>query len=408
MLLPEGPCDTVNLNMRWGRMIGALLGLSVVAGAQVRPDEQEEASAWPAHYGSHHALLIGVSKYDTRAGVKDLDNAVADVNALEKHLKGVLKWPDKHVEVLRNSEVTITGIRNALARFRTLGEGDSLLIWYAGHGMVSAPRGIREPQWSWIMLRRIEDGLQWGHLGPSWTRSARSTCCWFSDSCYAGVRTKIDPSETVTAAKMRGYNDAESRQIITSGDGKPVGDQGAYESTGRRSPFAGAFLQALEAMTGDSPPQTAWQIFQVAQMRTKQESEGKQIPRCAYLDSHGRQSEGQFIFVNPGFLTSETERRKPASHESFNYKTYEDDYEITRPKPGLPVYTHKKIERENDASPMVLIPRTYVPRENGTDKFVRPFLIDVREVTVGQFKRFLAGNERRGTRYLNVPELRRR
>ena len=392
--------------MRWGGIIWALFCLVGAVAAEDTGNKMRgrpktlRTGEWSADYGTYHALLIGVDNYAASEKFNDLGNAVNDVNSLETHLVDVLKWPRDNVTVLRNTEVTREAVQAALEVYgSSLGPRDNLLIWFAGHGTVTAGSG---GSWFWIM----HDGKNLRYDGgiSSLLRGVDSKhLLLVSDSCYAAV-SGVDPSGTPDPAEVQRFNATRSRQIITSGDGQPVGDQGEYKSTGNRSEFAGAFLQALRDMDATTPPRTAWQIFKAAQMRTLQTSEGKQTPRCAFLRDDAPSHAGQFIFVHPGFLADDAERNKAFLTEQISHTRYEKGYAIRRDG-GLNtlVYTHDDIRRDRDPNPMVLVKHTLLRRTGGTEVPLRPFLIDMREVTVGQFKSFLAGNDRRGTRYLTEP-----
>ncbi|KJA29203.1 hypothetical protein HYPSUDRAFT_61236 [Hypholoma sublateritium FD-334 SS-4] len=105
------------------------------------------------------ALLIGINKYNSHSGTTtstrgarpsplsppiflDLLGAVPDAKAFEKYLLDTLKVDPSHITLLLDHEATRGKIIDAfqkLASNNDIKEGDSIFIFYAGHGAQASP-----------------------------------------------------------------------------------------------------------------------------------------------------------------------------------------------------------------------------------------------------------------------------
>jgi len=353
------------------------------------------SSGYPRSYGNYHALLIGVGDYNSPKW-KDLGEIPEnDVLDLEKQLTAL----DFRVSKLLNQEVTREQLSTRLREYqKTLTSADNLLIWFAGHGT----RDEKDPEnWAWVM----HDGKRFQYskdLEDYFERSNAHHLLVISDSCFAGV-TSTTTFHRSTLPELNRLQKKKSRQLMTSGDVQEVANSGVYRRTGKRSPFAFAFLNHLKSMNAKTPPQSAWQVFdKVSRKAIENQPEGQESePRCGFL-SGNRYSNGQFFFVHPGFFERQLSRedaRKRTRLTEYQWDQLTEDGVIN----GKKVYYHRRVARERDAEPMVLVDKTYVTLAKGVHESIEPFLIDVHEVTVRQFKAFLADSgERRGTRYLNL------
>ncbi|KAK0452944.1 uncharacterized protein EV420DRAFT_1481938 [Desarmillaria tabescens] len=91
------------------------------------------------------ALVIGIDKYHPDHGIKSLNGAVADADAVKEFLQKSLVVPEQQITILRNEQATRVNIETAikdLGNNPTIKMGDPILIFYAGHGAeVNAPSG---------------------------------------------------------------------------------------------------------------------------------------------------------------------------------------------------------------------------------------------------------------------------
>ncbi len=83
---------------------------------------------------ARHALLIGINRYPQIPGA-DLQGCVSDLELMRSLLIDRFGFPADSTRGLRNEEATQQGIRDALAELASgVGEGDVVVLFYAGHG----------------------------------------------------------------------------------------------------------------------------------------------------------------------------------------------------------------------------------------------------------------------------------
>jgi hypothetical protein len=84
------------------------------------------------------ALIIGIDKYKTDH-LRDLKAAVSDANAMRDYLRETLGVPTSRIKTLFNEDATHDGIIQEMRALQNIDtkEGDPILIYYAGHGVVS-------------------------------------------------------------------------------------------------------------------------------------------------------------------------------------------------------------------------------------------------------------------------------
>ncbi|KAF8872485.1 caspase domain-containing protein [Gymnopilus junonius] len=89
------------------------------------------------------ALIIGINTYKTDKSLQRLKGAVPDALAMRQYLKGNLRIPDSHIQMLLEEQATRKNIIDAfiaLQKKRSINYGDAVLIYYAGHGQeIDAP-----------------------------------------------------------------------------------------------------------------------------------------------------------------------------------------------------------------------------------------------------------------------------
>jgi len=182
-----------------------------------------------------------------------------------------------------------------------LGPQDNLLIYYAGHGEISADRqtgywipsdAVAGNNKTWISNAAISDILN--------AMQARHVLV-VADSCYSGAMTRA-ASPTFNAASMpadkwapwvKTMVNGRSRTALTSGGVEPVPDVGA----GNHSFFARAFLNAL---TDNKKLMEAQRVFrQVSTSLALSTSALPQSPQYAPIRFAGHES-GEFFFEPKG------------------------------------------------------------------------------------------------------------
>jgi uncharacterized caspase-like protein len=184
------------------------------------------------------ALLIGTDVYtDTR--IPQLDNAVADVDAVARVLEGKLGY--QTVVVRNGTKAAIVRAFNQLAA--VVDRNDSVAIYYAGHGDVVEKTGLGYWQPSDAQASRAETWLSNTDIGKLLGQLGAQQVVLVSDSCFSG--------SLVSDERIRGSSGTPdvsallSRRaavVMSSGGNEPVFDSGKNG----HSTFAWSFMQALE------------------------------------------------------------------------------------------------------------------------------------------------------------------
>lgn len=214
-------------------------GGSAIAAADAAPSD--------ANRGRYHAVVIGNDRYGN-PDYPDLRSAAKDATAVARTLEQRYGFETRLL--LNASRLETLTALDALRK--TLGENDNLLIYYAGHGELSASGeghwvpvdGLTGRADSWISNRALSEVLD--------TLPARRVLV-VADSCYSGTMTRA--SVPVADASLdadglgRWLKEAtagRSRLALTSGGVQPVPDTGPSG----HSFFARAFLNVLEDNRG--------------------------------------------------------------------------------------------------------------------------------------------------------------
>lgn len=213
---------------------------------EVAPVESQSTTATQLR-GTYHALVIGIDNYQN---LPKLGTAVGDANAIAKVLHDQYGF---EVELLTDADASYQKIVSALSDdAHKLQENDSLLIYYAGHGMYDKDTDTAY----WLPVdSEPDDDVYWiisnlitTHVHAMHARHVLVV----SDSCYSGMLTRSvnlpnkppDPAEYIQNM-LRG----RSRHLMSSGGNEPVADGGAPG----HSVFSWAFLRALDQTQGASP-----------------------------------------------------------------------------------------------------------------------------------------------------------
>ncbi len=228
------------------------------------------------------ALLVGTDRYaDGR--IPQLLNAVSDVRAVRGVLEGRLGYETTVVE--DGSKQAIIAALNKLAL--EAGPHDSVMIYYAGHGVVLPENG----NGYWIPADAKAD------IAESWLSNtdisrlvalvgARQMML-VSDSCYSG---SLVGSAGVQVDRAAGADDLLSRKavvVMSSGGDEPVSDEGRDG----HSVFAWHLMQAL----GDVDRwQMGGSVFE--RLRGAVSKEFPQTPRYGVVRAGGHQGNTDYLF----------------------------------------------------------------------------------------------------------------
>lgn len=194
--------------------------------------------------GRRVALLIGIEDY--AEPIPDLSTPVADVEAIGALLASKLGY---EARVLRNpTKVEIVAALQALAD--ELGERDSAIIMYAGHGYVLESTGAGY----WLAAdARTDSAAQWlSNTSISEVLHAiqSKNIMLIADSCYSG--TLLSGEHETEGVRVRlsqeELRDKRSVVILSSGGEEPVLDVGGAG----HSVFARQLMDVLEGLQADS------------------------------------------------------------------------------------------------------------------------------------------------------------
>ncbi len=363
---------------------GPVAGGAVTAALAVEGSYQGR----PVRFGRYHALLVGINRYQEASPLPDLNGPVGDVDDLRALLAEQFGF---RVTVLRDREATKEGILAALRAYQQrpakplpdgvpampLGEEESLLVWYAGHGQQgesgSADRGY------WLTYGVSADSASWlsfdevrRELGRVASRARHVLLV--SDSCFSGGLSADTREGEGGPRALEALLAGRSFQVITSGDLQVVTDVYKHGN----SPFAAAFKSSLRAIERDllvkeRPFKTAWEV--AAEVRDRVTG---QTPRNGYVSIEGEEgAPGEFVFALKSYFVSPDELRR---------NTAQALRKCAEPKSRLADGRFLfALSESRDDAPMVLVEGSLDRRRP-----VRPFLIDRDEVTVARFRRFVA------------------
>jgi hypothetical protein len=240
-------------------------------------------------FGSYHALVIGNDNYRS---MPKLRTARGDAQAVA----GVLeKGYGFRVRLLQDA--TRSEIMGQIAWLRKeLGPRDNLLIFYAGHGVLDAEAdegfwlpvdAERQNEANWIANADISRQLK--------AMEAKHVMV-VADSCFSGKLLRGVSVTVPSHGYLSRIAKKRARVALASGGLEPVED-----STGRskRSPFASAFINALEE---NQSVMEGTQLFERVRQPVMLASD--QTPEYANIRKAGHDG-GDFLFVRPSWLASQ-------------------------------------------------------------------------------------------------------
>lgn len=270
------------------------------------------------------AIVVGINQYQN--GVKPLRTAVSDATEISQVLKVDHGY---HVSLLTDQQATLAMLRSLLANVlpKTVQPDDKLLFYFAGHGIAfnsdEGPEGYLIPQdavlgesYTYLPMTEVHDAL---------TQLSCRHFLGIFDCCFAGAfrwsatRDVLVPPKVIHKERYERFITDPAWQVITSAaddqhalDALALSNQRGHQ-VGQHSPFAQAFIQALQANSDAdaSPPAshgqpagdgiiTATELYQYLRDTIEPETTAKvrrQTPGLWPLKNHGK---GEFIFHVPG------------------------------------------------------------------------------------------------------------
>ncbi len=215
-------------------------GLGVVPG-----EAPTEAGTFAPGFGRSLALLIGIGEAYRPNGFAPLENAVADVDALDAALRArpLGRW---ETTVLRDGEATENEIRKALAKLENeLQPEDRALVYFAGHGVPHE----RSESSGWVVpadglsLERDPERTSWLHFDAfeRFLVDAQAKHVMVAVDCCYGGRLASTRSSLVQDFEAR-FLTRPARVVLAAGRA----DEPVFDGAGKRhSPFGQAFLDSL-------------------------------------------------------------------------------------------------------------------------------------------------------------------
>ncbi|PZQ65608.1 MAG: hypothetical protein DI570_01115 [Phenylobacterium zucineum] len=200
-------------------------------------------------FSTSYALLIGESSYkDPR--LQKLATPINDVTQLGQVLQGRYGFNVKVVLDKTRAEI----LRELDDLASKLGENDTLLIYYAGHGGMEKVRNGAERGY-WLPVDAEYGGTAGQISNQEITyqvaRMAARKVLIIADSCYSGLLSQTVSAAQRPATAEEKTNDyligmawKPSRNVLTSGRLEPVLDGGG---AGNHSVFAAALLDVLRS-----------------------------------------------------------------------------------------------------------------------------------------------------------------
>jgi hypothetical protein len=246
--------------------------------------------------GQRYAVLIGNQHYQDH-DFQALDTPIADSHAvatiLEKRYGFLTSAPigDQRVSLILDDAGRETMLKTLSQLRAVIRPGDSLLIYYGGHGVYEK----ETDRAYWLPVDATRDAPQdWvsdADITAALERLSARHVLVVADSCYAGAfrHRGVDPEQpTMNRVQfLDEVNLRKSRNFISSGASEPVADGGGRG----HSVFAQALLDGLSQ---ESKPFTAGELFG-KHIQTVVGGSSQQIPQFFPM-KEGHEG-GEFVFV---------------------------------------------------------------------------------------------------------------
>jgi hypothetical protein len=232
--------------------------------------------------GRRVALLIGVQDYADP--IPDLATPLGDIDAIGGLLEGKLGYETR---VLKNpGKAEIVGALQALAN--ELGEQDSAIVMYAGHGYVLESTGVGY----WLAAdARTDSAEQWisnTSISEALNAIQSKNVMLIADSCYSGTLLSGEHAAEGVRVKLsrEQLRDKRSVVILSSGGEEPVQDAGGDG----HSVFARQLMTVLESMQGDT---VGSQLYE--QVKSRVAELAPQVPQYGGVVSAGHELGGDHL-----------------------------------------------------------------------------------------------------------------
>ncbi len=230
------------------------------------------------------AVLIGINQYVDKR-IPTLSGSIPDARAIRQLLESRLGYETVIVE--DGSREAIVRALNTVAL--EAGSNDSVIVYYAGHGVVVPVGGVDTGFWL-PADGNAEDPSTWlsnADIGRLVSAIGSKQLMLVSDSCYSGT---LAGSERVQVDRGAAALDLLARRaavVLSSGGNEPVADEGRDG----HSVFAWHFMRALENLND-------WQVGSslFERVRAAVVKDFPQTPQYGASRSAGHQGNTDYLF----------------------------------------------------------------------------------------------------------------
>jgi len=238
------------------------------------------------------AVLIGINDYTDRR-VPSLSGSIPDARAIGQLLETRLGYETVLVENGKREAIV-----RALNKVALEADGaDSVIVYYAGHGVVVPVCGVDMGFWL-PADGNAEDPGTWlsnADIGRLVSAIGSKQLMLVSDSCYSG---SLAGSERVRVGRSAAPADQLTRRaavVLSSGGNEPVADEGREG----HSVFAWHFMRALESLSH-------WQMSSglFERVRDAVVKDFPQTPQYGASRSAGHQGNTDYLFERREFEAS--------------------------------------------------------------------------------------------------------
>jgi hypothetical protein len=249
-----------------------------------QPDRRRVRQAALPNIERKLALLIGVNNYSDKR-VPALEGAVPDARAVRTLLESrlgyettVLEDPSREAIIRAFNKIALQADAN-----------DSVILYYAGHGVVIPVNGVDTGFWLPSDTNAEEPGswLSNADIARMVAAVGSRQLMLVSDSCYSG---SLVGSEKVQVSQTTDARDLLSRKaavVLSSGGNEPVADEGREG----HSIFAWHFMRALESVNNW---QVGGNVFE--RVRAAVSKEFPQTPQYGASRRAGHQGNTDFLY----------------------------------------------------------------------------------------------------------------
>jgi fibronectin-binding autotransporter adhesin len=256
---------------------------------QQGPDRRRIKHAAVPSIARKLAVLIGINHYSDKR-VPTLSGSIPDVRAIRDLLEGRLGYETVLVE--DGSREAIVRALNQVAL--QAGGNDSVIVYYAGHGVVVPVGGVDTGFWL-PADGNAEDPGTWlsnADIGRLVSAIGSKQVMLVSDSCYSGSlvgneRVQVDRSAAATDLLSR-----RAMVVLSSGGNEPVADEGRDG----HSVFAWHFMQALENLNDWQVGSTLFERVRAAVVK-----DFPQTPQYGASRAAGYQGNTDYLFERREF-----------------------------------------------------------------------------------------------------------